>query len=84
MATKKKIPKNVSNLVYNMKDLIDKIKSRQLSQIFTNPVDEKLDYAPNYYNVIKKPMCLNDMMVTLLLPLLSQGQTQGQGLHPAY
>jgi Bromodomain len=64
MASKgKKIPKNLSNLVLNMRDLIEKIKSRQLSHPFLVPVDESRDYAPNYYSIIKKPMCLQDMMV---------------------
>jgi hypothetical protein len=59
MATKKKPGKNAGNLVNMMRDLIDGIRSKQLSEYFRRPVDEKADYAPNYYVIIKEPMCLN-------------------------
>lgn len=63
MASRKKGAKNSDNLVLNMKDLIENIKSKKFSQFFKEPVDEVRDGAPGYYTVIKKPMDLGTMLV---------------------
>jgi Transcription factor involved in chromatin remodeling, contains bromodomain len=63
MASKKKTVKHHDNLVLNLKELIENVKSKQLAHFFINPVDEQKDEAPGYYAIIKNPMDISTMLV---------------------
>jgi hypothetical protein len=65
MASKKKIVKHWDNVVLNIKDLIENVKSMKTSFLFKEPVDEVRDGAKDYYAVIKNPMDLSTMLVKL-------------------
>ena len=67
MASKKKTVKHWDNLVLNIKELIENVKSMKTSQIFKEPVDEVRDGAKDYYAVIKNPMDLSTMLVKTIL-----------------
>lgn len=41
--------------------LLDKVASVDKEGFFQVPVDEKLHHAPNYYSIIKQPICFRDM-----------------------
>lgn len=67
MASKKKTVKHWDNLVLNIKELIENVKSMKTSQLFKEPVDEVRDGAKDYYAVIKNPMDLSTMLVKTIL-----------------
>ena len=52
--------------------ILGKLQKNRAALLFSQPVDEALDGAPGYYKVIKEPMDLGTVKVSLYILLLLQ------------